>query len=77
MQPSRSFSNTTPPRFQIETAADIDRVGDSSAVRPDIDRPTLPELWRENLLKRERKKPAQKKPENKQPLPDNHIDDFA
>ena len=78
MQPSmRSFSNATPPDFSIETAADIDRVGDSSAVRPDIDRPTLPELWRENLLKRERKKPPQKKPENRRPEPDNRIDDYA
>lgn len=73
----RSFLNTLPPHFSIESAADIDRIGDPSAVRPDIDRPALPELWRENLLKRERKKPPQKKPENKLPQPDNRIDDFA
>ena len=73
----RSLSPATPAPFSIKIAADIDKVGDSSLVRPDIDRPTLPELWRENLLKRERKKPPQKKPENRRPEPDNRIDDYA
>lgn len=55
-----------------------DPVGDSRPIHPDIDRPALPELWRENLRKREQKKPAKKKPGEKQYPPSDHrIDDFA
>lgn len=54
-----------------------DPVGDSRPIHPDIDRPALPELWRENLRKREQK-PSKKKPEGKQYPPSDHqIDDFA
>lgn len=55
-----------------------DPVGDSRPIHPDIDRPALPELWRENLRKREQKQPSKKKPEGKQHPPSDHqIDDFA
>ena len=55
-----------------------DPVGDGRPIYPDIDRPVLPELWRENLRKRERKKYPKKPPENKHtPDPDHRIDDFA
>jgi hypothetical protein len=41
------------------------------------DRPALPELWRENLRKRERKQQQKKKPENRPFSPEHRIDDFA
>lgn len=62
-------------RFARDT---VDEVGNAFSIRPDIDRSTLPELWRENLRKREQKKPPPKKPEDRQhPTSDHRIDDFA
>lgn len=56
----------------------VDEVGNALSIHPDIDRSTLPELWRENLRKREQKKPPAKKPEDKRhPVSDHRIDDFA
>jgi hypothetical protein len=75
-------SNTTglhfhPSERKMPMRCATDPIGDSHPIQPDIDRPALPELWRENLRKRERKQQQKKKPENRPFSPEHRIDDFA
>lgn len=77
MRSNRTLASHTSERIRPLQFA-TDPVADSRPIHPDIDRPALPELWRENLRKREPKKPLKKKPEDKQHPPSDHrIDDFA
>ena len=73
-------SNTARLHLQTECISPLgfatDPVGDTRPIYPNIDRPALPELWRENLRKRERK-PQKKNPKDKHLPPERRIDDFA
>lgn len=65
-------------RLSLELAGDpVGEVGDSRAIRPDLERPSLRDMWEENLRKRERQKREKKEPQTKQPQSDHRIDDYA
>lgn len=56
----------------------VREIGNAYSIRPDIDHPALPELWRENLRKRSPKKKAPEKKPGEKATPSGHrIDDFA